>query len=66
MNQCPRCKGSISYEIQEEDGFQFVASICPCATERDMVNSDNIRYYENMLAGPAKPAEFIVPEEMTL
>lgn len=68
MELCQRCHGHISYEIQEEDGYQFIASMCDCATERTQVNSHNIRYYERLLGRePAVPAEqFISADEMRL
>lgn len=67
MELCQRCHGHISYEIQEDDGFQFIASLCSCATERTMVNSHNVRYYEKLLGRvAAKPADFIEAEEMRI
>jgi len=67
MELCQRCHGHISYEIQEEDGYQFIASLCSCATERTMVNSHNVRYYEKLLGKvEAKAADFIEVEEMRI
>lgn len=72
MECCQRCHGAIRYEIEEEDGFQFIASICSCAKERTQLTSHNLRYYEKLLAevGTISPAiaatQFIDEEEMRL
>lgn len=39
------------YEVQEMDGFQFLASICPCASERVMITDhEDIEYYKARLS----------------
>jgi len=56
---CNRCKGHIYYKIQEEDGFQYIVSECPCATERHV--AVDFDFERNLEA-----EQFITVEEMTL
>lgn len=53
---CPRCNGKLTYELQVEDGYQYIISDCPCATERHIAIDFGI----------PEEKEFITVEEMQL
>lgn len=58
--RCSRCYGRMQYQIQIEDGIQYILSECSCATERHYDFSE-IEFFTEEEA-----REFLTVDEMTI